>query len=378
MTLQDDTPIPGLMPTKKRSKRAKTAIGIATAGLLLLAGGTVASAVTSNGTANCTASPKAYQVEQGTRISVVCTIPGTAGGTSTVTQTVTHTVTASPTSSPTTTPAPDEWPDASNTGVPAGTLLTAYTGPNTITVNGTVIDGKTVTGDLDIEASNVIIKNSVVNGQIANYAEDFPDASFTITDSTVNVGNTSGTGIGHGPFTATRVEVTGGNRSIDCAWQCTVEDSWVHGQFTDPSGSFHESGIRVGAYSTITHNRIACDAPFVAPDGGCSAALTGYPDFAAVQHNKIDGNFFVANTYATPEGVFSMAFCAYFGDTPGKAYSGQTIDIDVTNNVWEKDGVGSHSNCGYYGPYVDFPEQDPDSTWINNTMTDHSVLLSNY
>ena len=40
---------------------------------------------------------------------------------------------------------PSAKPDATNTGVPAGTTLTNYTGPTTITTNGTVIDGKIIT-----------------------------------------------------------------------------------------------------------------------------------------------------------------------------------------------------------------------------------------
>lgn len=55
------------------------------------------------------------------------------------------------------------WPGPSNTGVPAGTTLTAYTGPTTITTNNMVIDGKQLTGSLTINAQNVTIKNSLIN-----------------------------------------------------------------------------------------------------------------------------------------------------------------------------------------------------------------------
>ena len=39
-------------------------------------------------------------------------------------------------------------PDATTAGVPAGTTLTAYTGPMTITTPGTVIEGKIINGTL--------------------------------------------------------------------------------------------------------------------------------------------------------------------------------------------------------------------------------------
>lgn len=58
---------------------------------------------------------------------------------------------------------PSSKPDATNTGVPSGTSLTAYTGSMTITAAGTVIDGKIITGSLVINANNVTIKNSRIH-----------------------------------------------------------------------------------------------------------------------------------------------------------------------------------------------------------------------
>jgi len=59
---------------------------------------------------------------------------------------------------------PAEQPSTSNTGVPAGTTLTAYTGSLTISTAGTVIDSKIINGDLQIKANNVTIKNSRITG----------------------------------------------------------------------------------------------------------------------------------------------------------------------------------------------------------------------
>ena len=54
--------------------------------------------------------------------------------------------------------------NSSNTGVPAGTTLTRYSGPLTITVDGTVIDSRAVYGDLRVQARNVfIIRNSYLH-----------------------------------------------------------------------------------------------------------------------------------------------------------------------------------------------------------------------
>ncbi len=57
--------------------------------------------------------------------------------------------------------APSAKPDATNTGVPAGTVLTPG-GSLNITDNGTVIDAKDVS-DIYVDANNVTIKNSKVH-----------------------------------------------------------------------------------------------------------------------------------------------------------------------------------------------------------------------
>jgi len=87
---------------------------------------------------------------------------------------------------PTTAPAPPSgptgaFPNANNTGVPAGTALTAYSGPCEITTPNTVIDSKIVNCDLGINTTGVMIKNSRINGEV-NDGEG-KKTSFTIQDS---------------------------------------------------------------------------------------------------------------------------------------------------------------------------------------------------
>ena len=88
----------------------------------------------------------------------------------------------------------------------------------------------------------------------------------------------------------------------------------------------------MGQNATIRHNTIACDAPDVPPDAGCSAGLTGYGDFGPVRNNLIDNNYFVATT---------GGFCAYGGSSPGKPYSNQTSGIVFRNNVFEKEAAAN-------------------------------------
>src|SRR6266699_3118051 len=57
---------------------------------------------------------------------------------------------------------PTGFPTADSTGVPSGTTLTAYTGPMTITTDGTVIENKIINGGLDITGANVTIRNCII------------------------------------------------------------------------------------------------------------------------------------------------------------------------------------------------------------------------
>lgn len=61
-------------------------------------------------------------------------------------------------------PRSGAWPDASNTGVPPGTVLRKQSGGISITQDGTVIDGVDLNGSFDISASNVVIRNSKITG----------------------------------------------------------------------------------------------------------------------------------------------------------------------------------------------------------------------
>lgn len=258
-------------------------------------------------------------------------------------------------------PVPANFPSADTTGVPQGTALSDYTGPCEITTPDTVIDSKRVDcWPLQITAPGVEISRSLIDGFV--YASDVGTGSFTITDSDVNMGDYPGTGIGDARFTATRVHVTGGKRSVSCFLDCTVEHSYVHGQFRDDTGYYHESGIRMGSNSVIRGNTIACDAPDVPPDGGCSGALTGYGDFAVVQNNTVDGNLFIGG---------SGGFCTYGGSTLDKPFSAGTRDIRFTNNVWQR---GTTGECGVWGPITSFDTAAPGNVWSNNRWEDGSPV----
>src|SRR5262249_17918336 len=61
-------------------------------------------------------------------------------------------------------PAPSGFPDASNTGVPQGTVLHKRTENIVVRQDGTVLDGLDLTGSVDVYANNVVIRNSRISG----------------------------------------------------------------------------------------------------------------------------------------------------------------------------------------------------------------------
>jgi hypothetical protein len=81
------------------------------------------------------------------------------------------------------------YPDATNTGVPAGTALTP-SGSRTVTTNGAVLSGLDLTGTVTVAADNVTIQNSRIarsSGGIGSYAVILNDGAdgFTIRDTEV-------------------------------------------------------------------------------------------------------------------------------------------------------------------------------------------------
>jgi hypothetical protein len=272
--------------------------------------------------------------------------------------------TATSTSSPAA-PAGGEFPNAANTGVPPGVALSDYTGPCTITKNDTVIDAKTVNCDLQIRATGVVITRSRVNGEI-NGGEG-TGSSFRVEDSEiVNPARQACQCIGSDNFTVLRTEIRGGNRGVYCRLNCTVADSWIHG--TALLATQHASAVRVEQYATVRHNTLACDwTALTDSEIGCSADMTGYPDFAAITHNTITGNLFAANPTGT-------GFCAYGGATGGKPFSGAATNatyIRFVDNVWQR---GANGKCGTYGPITGFDAGRTGNEWTNNRFADGAII----
>jgi hypothetical protein len=224
-------------------------------------------------------------------------------GSATPTPTPTATPTTTPTATPTATPPLSAFPDASNTGVPAGTTLTA-SGALTINAAGTVVDGKDINGAVVVNAPNVTIRNSRIRTN-AMWAVDNNSTGLLIEDSEIINQKVAGqpnchNGIGSSNFTLRRVEITGceNGMNVDSPGNITITDSYIHDLDTSgPSYVWgdhpHTDGIQIGksaANLVFRHNTIDPTA-----GSGATSGIIMYTDADGpnsnvwIEDNYIDG-----------------------------------------------------------------------------------------
>jgi hypothetical protein len=199
--------------------------------------------------------------------------------------------------------SPSGFPDASSTGVPAGTALSAYAGPSTISVPGTVVDGRTL-GCVRVTAPGVLIRRSKIScaGGYAVYSGDgdYAGAPLVIEDSEIDCKNSGGTALGEANFTVRRVNIHGCENGGDINQSVVIEDSYIHDLYNGASAhtdglqfaSGHVEGGTIVAGSlnvTIRHNTIfgmGADGSF-----GTSAIISnrGGDTNVLIEHNLLAG-----------------------------------------------------------------------------------------
>lgn len=272
------------------------------------------------------------------------------------------------------------WPTSATTGVPTGTTLTAYTGPCTITTDNTVIDSKLISCDpLEVRAVNVQITKSQT-GRIWIDPELTSTAylwSVGLTDSDVIIPEyTTWSAVSIGSFSLTRVEVQGGNYSAQCEAAprfgnfgsiCTIRDSYLHNQGTDPAIDSHQGGfISEGGPNvlTIDHNYIVCDVPVNPVGGGCTGDFNLLAWFGQMQDVTVTNNKF-GETASTPRGPGSTAeYCIYGGPV---APNPTTLRVKFINNTFEK---GASGHCGNSGPVASWDPTGTGNVWSGNVYDD--------
>ncbi|GAA3579194.1 hypothetical protein GCM10022197_40850 [Microlunatus spumicola] len=268
-----------------------------------------------------------------------------------------------PTTQPTTTPAPapapsNGFPDAGSTGVPTGVSLSAYTGPSTITRDGTVIDGKKITSCLVIKADDVTIKNSLLqSGQcFFNVLSDEGNTGLTLTDVEIDgQGNTGGdSAINGGGYTCLRCDIHGTVDGLKAQSGVVVRDSFIHD--LAQSRDSHNDGIQtLGTTSLkILHNRI------VIGGSATSAIILSTNAADQIRNVQIDGNLLGGGAYTVYGGY----------DSPSVA--GKVSNIAITNNRFT---TAIFAKSGAFGPLTsaDSPVVVSGNTWYDGPNAGQTV-----
>ncbi|MEO6513243.1 MAG: right-handed parallel beta-helix repeat-containing protein [Candidatus Saccharimonadales bacterium] len=244
---------------------------------------------------------------------------------------------------------PSVKPTAANTGVPAGTTLSA-SGTITVTTPGTVIDGKDVTGSIKVNANNVTIKNSKIHTS-GGYWAIFSDIDPTGTKIINNeIYSPSGfyTGITLNNVFICGNYIHGFDNMITGGDNMTIQANYMDKfESVDPSPHFDGIEIYWGNNTKVWGNNILMQD--VSGNWlGDTGAINLTTENSNIDNVDIRGNWIGGGSYTL--------YVVRSTDHPTNRYT----NISVVNNRW----YGSAPN-GYamWGPVS---SDDPITTWSGN------------
>ena len=164
------------------------------------------------------------------------------------------------------------YPDAANTGVPAGTTLTNVPSQATSGTNwtwdagndavqpsgaGVTISGLNVTGSIEVNVANVTIKNTKITG-CSYYPINYGSTGLTVEDTEINPGCIDASAcLSFDNYTAIRINCSGAVDGFKGNQNVIVQDSYIHDvQF---NSSTHNDGIQSTGGSNVTFTHNTCD-----------------------------------------------------------------------------------------------------------------------
>ena len=246
-------------------------------------------------------------------------------------------------------PAPDSTPmptggkpGPSNTGVPAGTVLSKR-GDVTVTTAGTVLEALDVTGTIYVKAANVTIRRCRVNG--SGPCAIWVQSGNAIIEDCEVLGAENG--IGFGEWVGRRLNIHGTyGDGVKLGSNTTLQDSWIHD--LTPAAGAHADGAQVQSGVTnlmVRHNTIDLSttgasnaALFIAPDLGPST-----PGPVTITDNWLDGGNFTLFCVDGNNGQYFIGGITITNNRFGRAaqYGPMNINVPVTSigNVWDDTGL---------------------------------------
>jgi hypothetical protein len=244
-------------------------------------------------------------------------------------------------------PAFPRFPDESCTGY-RHTGVTLRPCPNVITEDGATFDGCRFGPDLEVLARGVTVTRSLVEGTVfASYLTDWSLGDLRLVDVEIDGGQRVVDGrsaaIGNDDYTCIRCHIHGSERGANLGRNVHIEESYLHGWLESPGAHQTAIGSNGGNGFTIIHNHLECRTA-----DGCSAALSLYEDFSAIDDVLIQNNLFNTNG----------SYCTYAGQNG--------TNIRYIDNVF---GTRFYPRCGQYGAVTDF-QTNQGNVWRGNRYPD--------
>ena len=270
------------------------------------------------------------------------------------------------------------YPDASNTGVPAGTTLktvgTQVTkGPGwyfdsrgwvVVNGNGAVLSGLYIPYGVNIEASNVTLKNDkiVVGGQSAIAVALRHTTNATVENCTISGFNSGSermmTGVKDVFGDATGTQVLNNNIS-NYETGVQLGAGLVQGNFIHNPGYItadHTNGIMSNgggtALLTINHNTVFNDR-------GQTDAVALFEDFGVQTNRRVTNNLLAGGGYSL-----------YGGQKAGGPASSNIV---ISGNRF---GTGYFAQAGQYGPVTQFDSSGSGNVWSGNVWDSNGSAVS--
>lgn len=227
------------------------------------------------------------------------------------------------------------WPNAANTGVPAGTVLRP-SGDITVTQNGAVLDGLDVTGCITVKANDVTIRRSRVTGSCFHVIDNW-GFRLLVEDVEVNGLNLADDCISYNNYTARRVNLHGCADGAKFGDNTVMEYSYIHDMSErcpagvtgyDPAVCTHNDGMQSmgGSNVVIRYNNIDNQTPHgvSAVKIGCenSAKAPTDPNYELTSNVSVYGNRLNGGGFSVYGGA-----AEHTGEVDG-------TNISVTNNTF--------------------------------------------
>jgi hypothetical protein len=258
-------------------------------------------------------------------------------------------------------------PDASNTGVPAGTTLTVVNGNQTYALDNQVISGKDIHGAVTITGHNVMLRDSIVRGADPSpactgtnahnsavvWVQDGASATISHVDITPTVATACLDGAWLTSTTLRAANIHGAVDGIKAYDNVSVLDSWIHdlARFdADPNqggGPTHNDAVQT--YEANQHIFLLRNNFVVTADDNAAYQLTQDGGQLAadihIERNWLDGGGCTLNfahkvlTHLTGVYVVGNRFGRNsFYDCP-ILISTQTVLSQNSGNVWDDSGL---------------------------------------